>query len=61
MGSKEQTQKIVVLIIWAAIGAVLGFSVFLLTENIIFLIVFVTVSLTLGIAITDRPQDEKEG
>jgi type IV secretory pathway VirB3-like protein len=59
MRLNTQSQKIIIPMIAAAIGAVLGFSIFLFTGNIIFLIIFIPISLILGIALTHQPEDEK--
>jgi hypothetical protein len=40
------------------IGMGLGFLTFLLTENIIFLIVFITTGLSVGIALGQKPEVE---
>jgi type IV secretory pathway VirB3-like protein len=61
MRLNTQSQKIIIPVIAAAIDAILGFCIFLFTGNIIFLIIFIPISLTLGIALTQRPQDENEG
>lgn len=52
----NKTRNLLYPIIGSLFGMGLGFLTFLFTENIIFLITFVTIGLTLGIALGQKPQ-----
>lgn len=55
----ESNHSILYPIFGSLIGMGLGFLTFLFTENIIFLIVFVTTGLTLGIALGQKDQSNQ--
>lgn len=65
MVPKNRYRKLFIPIVFSAIGAVAGFITFLITGQIIFLIAFVTLGLTLGLVLTDpgsefRDRDKQE-
>ena len=54
---EKKTRTEITLILYSLSGMILGFVIFLLTSNFIFLIVFSTIGLTLGIASSDSKSD----
>lgn len=59
---KEKTSPTILYpILGSLLGMISGFAIFLITENIIFLIVCITIGLTLGISFSEMKKDKDAG
>ena len=57
MKNQKARRTEVTLILYSVSGMILGFVVFLITHNFIFLIIFSSIGLTLGIASSENNPD----
>ena len=55
--NEKTTPKLIYPILSSLFGMAIGFTIFLITEKIIFLIAFVTIGLTMGLVLSQQKQE----
>lgn len=55
--NEKTTPKLIYPILSSLFGMAIGFIIFLITEKIIFLIAFVTIGITMGMALSQQKQE----